>query len=70
VALPGVMSALDCDVAMTDECFENLPLLAPKKLAKAIAHDRMLGVPVLGWVGQVGESLPARSMARVTYYSV
>jgi hypothetical protein len=67
VALPGVMSALDRDVAMTHECFENLPLLAPKKLAKAIAHpaDRMLGVPVLGWVEQIGESLPGEIGGRV-----
>jgi hypothetical protein len=60
MAFPRVMSALDGDVAMTDECFENLPLLARKKLAKAIAHpaDRILGVPVLGWVEQIAESLP------------
>jgi hypothetical protein len=37
VALAGIMSALDCDISMTDNRFENLSLLAPGKLSKAIA---------------------------------
>jgi hypothetical protein len=32
VALAGVMRALDGDVAMTNDRFENLSLLAPKEL--------------------------------------
>jgi hypothetical protein len=36
VAIAGVMSALDCDISM-DNRFENLSLLAPEKLSKAIA---------------------------------
>jgi hypothetical protein len=37
VALVGVMSALDCDISMTDNRFENLSLLAPEKLSNPIA---------------------------------
>jgi hypothetical protein len=54
------MSALDCDVAMTDDRFENLPQLAVEKLAEAIAHpaDRVMEVPVFGWVEQIGKRSP------------
>src|SRR5215211_7217119 len=61
VALASVMSALDCDVAMTDDRFEDLPLLAPEGLAKAIAHPphRIPDIRVLGWVEQIGENGPS-----------
>ena len=58
----GVMRALDGDVAIANDRFENLALLAPKKLTQAIAHpaDRITDVRVLGWVEQIGEGLPWR----------
>jgi hypothetical protein len=45
---------------MTDDCFENLSLLVPKKLTKAIAHppDRIGDLRVLGWVEEIGENRP------------
>jgi hypothetical protein len=62
VALAGVVSALDGDVAIADDRFEDLSLLAPEKLAKAIAHpaDRIADVRVLRWVEQISEGLPGR----------
>ncbi len=38
MALAGVVSALDSDVAMTNDRFENLSLLTPEKLAKTLAN--------------------------------
>jgi len=60
MALPGVVSTLDGDVAMTNDRFENLSLLAPEKLAQSIAHptDRIGDVRVLRWVEQISECLP------------
>jgi hypothetical protein len=60
MALAGVMRALDGDVAMTGYRFENLPLLAPQKLTKAIANpsDGITDVRVLGWIEQIGENGP------------
>ncbi len=48
---PVVLAVLVIDVL----CFEDLALLAPEELTKAIAHptDRILGVPVFGW-GELG----------------
>lgn len=62
VAFAGVMSALDGDVAMTNNRLENLSLLAPEKLAESIAHpaNRIRDVRVLGWVEQISERLPHR----------
>ena len=37
VAHAGVVSALDYDISMTDNRFENLSLLAPEKHSNAIA---------------------------------
>jgi hypothetical protein len=37
VALASVVSALDSDVAMTNDRFETLSLITPEKLAKTIA---------------------------------
>lgn len=70
MALPGVMSALDRDVAMTHECFENLPLLAPKKLAKAIAHPPTgcWGYRFSGGSSKSAKVCQAKSV--VAYYSV
>ena len=55
MALAGVMSALQCDMSMTDNRSENLSLLAPEKLSKAIADptDRIPHVRGLWWVKQV-----------------
>jgi hypothetical protein len=66
MALASVMRALDGDVAIADDRFENLPLLAPEKLTKAIAHpsDRITDVRVLRWVEQIGECLPDGSRGR------
>jgi hypothetical protein len=60
VALAGVVSALDSDVAMTNDRFENLSLLAPEKLAKAIPHPshRVPDVRVLRWVEQISKNGP------------
>jgi hypothetical protein len=60
MALAGVMCALDCDVAMMDDRFENLSLLAPEKLAKTITDpsDWIVDVRVLGRVEQISERLP------------
>ena len=62
MALAGVMSALDCDISMTDNRFENLLLVAPDKLSKAIAGptDGIQHVCVLGWVEQVCKNGPIR----------
>lgn len=51
----GVVSALDYDLSMTDNRFENLSLLAPEKHSNAIADptDTIPHVGVLGWVEQV-----------------
>jgi hypothetical protein len=71
VALAGVMRALDRDVAITDNCFENLSLLAPEELTKAIADpsDWIAEVRILGWVEQIGECLPGGGGGgEVTYY--
>jgi hypothetical protein len=56
------MRALDGDVAMTDDRFENLPLLAPETFAKPIAHptDRITDVRVFAWVQEVSRGLPHR----------
>ena len=61
MALAGVVSTLDSDVAMTNDRFENLSLFAPEKLAKTIAHpsDRIAYVRVLRWVEQIGENGPS-----------
>ena len=66
MALPGVMSALDSDVAMTNDRLQNLSLLAPEKLAKTIADptDRIGDVRVLGWIKQISEGLPGREWIR------
>jgi hypothetical protein len=60
VALAGVMRTLDSDVAMMDNCVENLPLFAPEELAEAVAHptDRITDVRVLWWVEQVCKNGP------------
>jgi hypothetical protein len=60
VALAGVMRALDSDVAMTNDRFQNLSLLASQKLAQAIADppDLIGEVRVLGWIEQISEGLP------------
>jgi hypothetical protein len=66
VALAGVMCALDGDVAMTNDRFEDLSLLAPEKLAQAIAHpsDRITDVRVLRRVEQIGKKGPGRGRSR------
>jgi GAF domain-containing protein len=55
------MSALDGDVAMMDDRFQDLPLLAPEKLAQAITDpaDWLTDVRVLWWVEQIGENRPS-----------
>jgi hypothetical protein len=66
VALAGVVNTLDGDVAMTNDRFEDLSLLAPEKLAKAITHaaDRIANVRVLRWVKQIGENGPSGGGSR------
>jgi hypothetical protein len=61
VALAGVVSAFYRHIAMANERFQDPPLLAPKKFAKAIAHpsDRILDVWVLRWVEQISENGPS-----------
>jgi hypothetical protein len=56
------MRALDGDVAMMDDRFENLSLLAPEKLAKTIAHppDGIADVQILRRVQEVSKGLPHR----------
>jgi hypothetical protein len=55
VTRAGVVSALDYDLSMTDNRFENLSLLAPEKHSNAIADPTgtIPHVGVLGWVEQV-----------------
>jgi hypothetical protein len=55
VTRAGVVNALDYDISMTDNRFENLSLLAPEKHSNAIADptDTIPHVGVLGWVEQV-----------------
>jgi hypothetical protein len=66
MALAGVMRALDGDIAMTNDRFENLSLLAPEELTKAITHaaDRIANVRVLRWVKQIGERGPSGGGSR------
>jgi hypothetical protein len=56
------MGALDSDVAMLHDRFEDLSLLAPEKLAKTIAHptDGIAGVQVVRRVQEVSKGLPHR----------
>ena len=67
VALAGVVSAFYRHIAMANEHFQDLPLLAPKKFAKAIAHrsDRILDVWVLRWVEQISETDQAEDEVEV-----
>ena len=67
MAVAGVMSALDRDVAMTNDRFENLALLGPQELAQAIAHpaDRIVDVRVLRRVEQIGKRGPGRGRSEV-----
>jgi hypothetical protein len=62
VALAGVMRALDGDIAMMNDRFEDLSLFAPEELAQAIADPAnwITDVRVVGRVEQIGEGLPGR----------
>jgi hypothetical protein len=64
------MRTLYGDVAMIENRLEDLPLLAPQELTKAVAHptDWIADIWVLRWIEQFGEAAHADGDVKVKLY--